>query len=921
MQWRWSCMLVCLILVGCSTQPSEQTDPSLTMMQNLAAFKLDALGNPQIKTDSVHPVYSSVDKPHKLLIIPVAYSNLGFDRFAGEPDSAQKNRDYFQQLLFAEDLRQPRGKTMTHYFYHQSQGQYYLTGEVLNPVVVDHPSDYYGKPIQNSDGQWRNDVRAESLVEDALAQAFANNPNFPWSEFDIWDPEDYDGDQIFDEPDGYIDHFVLVFAGKGQSSCQGLYSLDEKLTTNAPSDRYKSLAPNEQECAQRIWPHRFSLTKNNGKGPKIGGLDNRRGGIPLNEHLWVYDYNMQSEYTSVSTFIHEFGHSLGLPDIYARETSNSTASWDLMSSTVGPVPQEMSTWSRMVLGWSNPCIVMPPEAGGAQTQSLHLKTMNDWQSGGSKACDAAMVVLPPKIRRLRMGPLQDAQGAWAAYTGQGNSLNHFLEREFDLSLTTSPDIALRFDTWFKIEADWDYLYVEISDDGENFLRLMPTDKSSALDHHSVMSSKRGHDGLGTIPGFTGLSGDYNGDGKVETAQNCNPLAERKPAEEQIKADAIEPCDQAQWVTAQFDLSPFKGKKIQLRFHYYSDMAAVEDGALIDNIAIPAIGFKEDFEDHLLDGWKSTGFSLSGGTHDIRVPHYYLLEYRDPEETFANGVNYDQNINEPGFTFFPGDDKYDLQALDFRYRPGVLVWYYNGSYLWSQNEPSQFGPGNGFLLLVDANPQEFRLPAVPDDYYKTDGAWHYYQFDQSAQAILKENFIDVMCNTRRPAYYPVDLSKKDKSRCETAVPRAEALSYDGRQLLYSYTLINEVLPGKEREVYEGIGSLFHYKLKNGEVQYRLYDRMLRNAHSADAPFAITPFAGGIRYFRAENSHMVPVAEDSFAPVNRFDDSSAPGYLNPHLPFGSAAVPASGFSFTLLPPDNNADATTKVKVDIKWQPDVD
>ena len=77
---------------------------------------------------------------------------------------------------------------------------------------------------------------------------------------------------------------------------------------------------------------------------------NVRGGIDIGNGMWVLDYNMQSEYTEPSTFIHEFGHSLGLPDIYARATNNSTASWEAMSSTASPQPQELSAWSRTVLG-------------------------------------------------------------------------------------------------------------------------------------------------------------------------------------------------------------------------------------------------------------------------------------------------------------------------------------------------------------------------------------------------------------------------------------------------------------------------------------------------------------------------------------------------------------------------------------------
>ena len=274
--WLWVVGIVCV----CAERPLAQSAEGLDMIEKLRNLELDQLGNPQIKSDAIPAVLSTADTPHRLLIIPVEYANIGFDRFRDAPDAAEKNRAYLRQLLFSEDLRSPRAGTLTHYFYHQSKGRFAVTGEVFPVVTVAETSDYYGRPIQNSDGQWRNDVRAETLVEDALAAAYAQAPEFPWDDFDVWDPQDYDGDGVYAESDGYIDHFVLVFAGRGQSSCQGLFSLDQKFTPNAESDLFERLQPQEQECAQRIWPHRFSLTKNNGSGPEVEGFVNRRGGVP-----------------------------------------------------------------------------------------------------------------------------------------------------------------------------------------------------------------------------------------------------------------------------------------------------------------------------------------------------------------------------------------------------------------------------------------------------------------------------------------------------------------------------------------------------------------------------------------------------------------------------------------------------------------
>ncbi|MES2625442.1 MAG: immune inhibitor A domain-containing protein [Pseudomonadota bacterium] len=897
-----------------------QTPESLEMMRKLQNLQLDQLGNPQIKTDVIPPVQSTAERPHRLLILPVQYSNRNFDRFTGEENAEQKNQAYLQSMLFADDLAQPKVETLTHYYYHQSKGNYFVTGEVLPILTVEQPSEYYGKPIQNSDGAWRNDSRPELLVEDALKLAYARDPNFHWQDFDVWDPQDYDGDGQHDEADGYIDHFVMVYAGKSQSSCQGLYNLSEKFTADAPADLYDALSPQEQECAQRIWPHRFSLTKNNGLGPEVEGYTNRRGGLPLKEGLWVYDYNMQSEYTTVSTFIHEFGHSLGLPDIYASSTSNSTGSWEAMSSTASPNPQELSSWSRLVLGWLKPCIISPRQAGGKRVQSVYLKTMNDWTAGSANAeglCDSTLVVLPPKIRELRMGPLADVNGKQAAYTGQGNDLNNYLSRQLDLRNVKDDKIEMELDTWFRIEADWDYLYVEISTDGENYQRLLSTDKENATDTNSVMPSQRGHDGMGTLPGFTGRSGDLDGDGRVESTAGCDVNAARELAEDQIDNTEVDPCETSQWVHATFDLSAYKGQQVELRFHYFADGAAVEDGALIDNIEIAALDYRDDFEAENFDGWKVQGFSLSGGNHDIAVPHFYLLEYRDPYEQFSSAHNYDKSIDGPGFTFFRNPDNGEMEAVDFRYRSGVLMWYYNGSYLWSQNEPSQFGPGNGFLLLVDPNPQEFDLAAIPDSYYQNDNGWRFYEMGDDAQAMLQNQFLDVMCFERRPFYYPVDITDADKARCgDVTTPAGENIRYKNRQLLYSFTLNNETLPGAAREKYKSMGSLFDYRVTKEGISYRLADRSLRNNHSGDAAFALEDFPVGLQYYGIKDNEMVPVRSEPYGHVSTFSDSDPSRYLNPHLPFGSAAIPNEGLNFELAAPGADAPAGAKVKVYFNW-----
>ena len=105
-----------------------------------------------------------------------------------------------------------------------------------------------------------------------------------------------DGDGNVFEPDGVIDHVVLVHAGEDKSGGGGA------------------------EGAYAIWAH------------SVGGR--RRLHRPRHRPAGCRNYIVQPEDSGVGVFAHEYGHDLGLPDLY--DTSGAADSdvdfWDLMSS-------------------------------------------------------------------------------------------------------------------------------------------------------------------------------------------------------------------------------------------------------------------------------------------------------------------------------------------------------------------------------------------------------------------------------------------------------------------------------------------------------------------------------------------------------------------------------------------------------------
>jgi M6 family metalloprotease-like protein len=70
-----------------------------------------------------------------------------------------------------------------------------------------------------------------------------------------------------------------------------------------------------------------------------------------------------SRMNNISVACHEFGHMLGLPDLYARPEnpgSEGVGTWCAMSNQVGNGrPQHFCAWSKEQLGWLKPAVINP----------------------------------------------------------------------------------------------------------------------------------------------------------------------------------------------------------------------------------------------------------------------------------------------------------------------------------------------------------------------------------------------------------------------------------------------------------------------------------------------------------------------------------------------------------------------------------
>jgi len=158
------------------------------------------------------------------------------------------------------------------------------------------------------------------------------------------------------------------------------------------------------------------------------------------------------------------------------------------------------------------------------------------------------------------------------YSGRGDESDFTLTREFDL--TGQSAATLTFWTWFDIEKDWDYAYVEASTDGGKTWKLLKT------------------------PGGTETNPNGNSYGWAYTGKSGGK-------------------QQAEWIEQSVDLKEVTGKKILLRFEVITDDALNLPGMALQDIHIPEINYAYN-ADSGDDGWQAQGFIR---TNDLEPEKY------------------------------------------------------------------------------------------------------------------------------------------------------------------------------------------------------------------------------------------------------------------------------------------------------------
>lgn len=248
--------------------------------------------------DQRFPAYGD----QKAIVILVEYTDV---KFHTDYNGGVTAIDYFTRMLNEDDFNDYGGTGSAGQFFRQNSGNHFRPEfDVYGPITLAHNMAYYG-----GNGWGGDDQNPGAMVAEAV-EALDDEVDF--SEYDR-------------NGDGIVDNIFVFYAGRGEASGGG---------------------------ADTVWPHSWNMASAGYPNLYVDGVR-------------VYTYGCSNEWESgrpdgVGTFVHEFSHVMGIPDLYAtRYTSSFTpGSWSAMDygpyNNDGMTPPNYGAFERYALGWLKP---------------------------------------------------------------------------------------------------------------------------------------------------------------------------------------------------------------------------------------------------------------------------------------------------------------------------------------------------------------------------------------------------------------------------------------------------------------------------------------------------------------------------------------------------------------------------------------
>jgi len=256
--------------------------------------------------------------------------------FKGTTMDVAHTREVFDELCNATNCTVNNGYgSAAQYFADQSNGGYRPQFDVFGPVTLSKAVSYYGKDKpgeDEGDDQHATDAVVEACI---LANEQYSTLNFA----------DYDSDN-----DGYVDFVYVIYAGKGQA---------------------------DGGSEETIWPHNWEVESAIYYGYcTYSASDCEIDGKKLNNYAMSAELS-GSSLSGIGTLCHEFGHVIGLPDLYDTNYGTNYKNyltpneWNIMDGGSyngdGHCPPNYDPWEKYFFGWTT------PENLGTEGKDITLK--------------------------------------------------------------------------------------------------------------------------------------------------------------------------------------------------------------------------------------------------------------------------------------------------------------------------------------------------------------------------------------------------------------------------------------------------------------------------------------------------------------------------------------------------------------------
>ncbi|MDE7421842.1 MAG: M6 family metalloprotease domain-containing protein [Muribaculaceae bacterium] len=248
----------------------------------------------------------------KGLVILVEYQDIPFN---------YGDHDYFNRMLNEEGFSDYGSLgSARDWFIYNSNGKFMPDFDVYGPVVLPNNREYYG-----GNDAFGSDKRAEEMAIHAC---------------EILD-DDVDFSKYDRDGDGVIDNVFIFYAGKGE---------------------------HDSGVKNAVWPHSWNIALGH---PDVEYIYD---GVKLDHYACTCEYpSGYKRPDGIGTFIHEFSHVMGLPDLYVTNYTSGFTPGEYSVMDKGPynndrlTPPNYSSYEKCALGWLD---FMPLEEGRVEITDL-----------------------------------------------------------------------------------------------------------------------------------------------------------------------------------------------------------------------------------------------------------------------------------------------------------------------------------------------------------------------------------------------------------------------------------------------------------------------------------------------------------------------------------------------------------------------